>query len=53
MDAIAFILALAALDVPAELVAGVIADYIEEHPEAIAEVTVATVADTEAYLGIE
>ena len=51
MELLAFILAIMALDIPEQQVAAAISEYIEEHPEAIAEVSVASVSDTKGYLG--
>lgn len=50
MDVIAFILALSSLAEIEDQAAAIIAEYIEAHPEAIADVEVATVQETLSYL---
>lgn len=49
MDLLAFILALTVTDEQAQ---DVLSDYIQEHPEAVIDVDVATVDETKEYLGI-
>jgi len=49
MDLLAFILALTVTDAQAQ---SVLSDYIQEHPEAVIDVDVATTDEATEYLGI-
>lgn len=49
MDLLAFILALTVTDEQAQ---SVLSDYIQEHPEAVINVDVATTSEATEYLGI-